>query len=117
MDGHSYMAISHGWSDGLGNEQGNFLPGCQVQGVYFILTAASWTNPVISWTEDGSFKAIDKTTNSWDLRPLVFWIDTLCVPHTKELRNLALQRIYRILTGTLQRFLFSTPSSAIARSP
>lgn len=67
--GMSYVAISHVWSDGLGNVHANALPTCQL--IYL--------RGVVS-------KAIKSNTLSTP-----FWIDTVCCPRfPKESRNLAI---------------------------
>lgn len=58
-DDLSYVAISHVWSDGLGNLERNALPKCQM------LRLSKYVRSL-----DG-----DKTKGI-----LLFWIDTLCVP-------------------------------------
>jgi hypothetical protein len=53
-----YVAISHVWSDGLGNNQRNSLPLCQMLRLQTLA---------------------DNLYGSGD-RPVPFWIDTICVP-------------------------------------
>ena len=66
-----YVAISHVWSDGLGNPHANSLPLCQ------LLRIQGLVNNLYPKT----------TENKW------FWIDTICVPLTRTLRNLAIRRM------------------------
>jgi hypothetical protein len=67
--GMSYVAISHVWSDGLGNVHANELPFCQ------LIYLRGVVNEVIR----------GKTLST------PFWIDTVCCPRfTKEPRNLAI---------------------------
>jgi hypothetical protein len=54
----SYLAISHVWSDGLGNPVSNALPFCQIQRLAKVLQGLP---------RDG------RSTN-------LFWMDTLCIP-------------------------------------
>ena len=54
----TYVAISHVWSDGLGNPSRNSLPMCQI-------------NRIVE-----AIRRIDK----WRKGPIRFWIDTLCCP-------------------------------------
>jgi Heterokaryon incompatibility protein (HET) len=68
-----YVAISHVWKDGLGNPSGNIMHACQITRIQ---------------------KLIDSLYDN--LRPVYFWIDTLCVPvHHKNLRNLAIRSMHK----------------------
>lgn len=69
--GVPYVAISHVWSDGLGNPYQNTLPQCQ------LLQIQDWVNQLY-----------DKS-----LWPVPFWIDTICVPLDREHRSFAIQRM------------------------
>ena len=70
---NDYIAISHVWSDGLGNPYANSLPRCQLDRIQH------------------------QVNQLWDpaIYVIPFWIDTLCVPLHKELRDLAIQRMYK----------------------
>ena len=62
--GIKYIAISHVWSDGMGNPYCNSLPLCQIQALdYFAGKARSC---------------------STDGEPTYFWIDTICVPRAPD---------------------------------
>jgi Heterokaryon incompatibility protein (HET) len=70
--GMAYVAISHVWSDGLGNVDANALPACQV--IYIQDT-------------------VNKALNNGEVL-VPFWIDTLCCPRfPKAARNLAISRM------------------------
>jgi hypothetical protein len=78
VSGQKYVAISHVWSDGLGNTLHNSLPTCQLLRLREITAA------------------IYKTSGSSDSPQSVYpsiWIDTLCVPLEKSARKLALVRL------------------------
>jgi hypothetical protein len=60
-----YVAISHVWSDGLGNVDDNALPSCQLWRLYISLEILQ----------------IDQIKSN---RPIYFWMDTLCVPRTNS---------------------------------
>ncbi|KAJ9602659.1 hypothetical protein H2200_012853 [Cladophialophora chaetospira] len=64
-----YVAISHVWSDGLGNPTNNTLPDCQLR------------------------KLQDYVNGLYPERsqPVCFWIDTICVPREMNLRKRAIQ--------------------------
>jgi hypothetical protein len=71
----SFVAISHVWSDGLGNPQANALPACQILRIAI------------------TFKHYAKTGQFPNIGPgdrLYFWIDTLCVPANSGLKSKAL---------------------------
>ncbi|KAL2039834.1 hypothetical protein N7G274_007235 [Stereocaulon virgatum] len=62
--GIKYVAISHVWSDGMGNPHKNSLPLCQVQALdYFVRKAGA---------------------SSIDSDQAYFWIDTICVPRAPD---------------------------------
>ena len=62
--GIKYVAISHVWSDGMGNPHRNSLPLCQIQALdYFV----------------GKARA-----SPTDRDPAYFWIDTICVPRAPD---------------------------------
>ncbi|PGH18802.1 hypothetical protein AJ79_00215 [Helicocarpus griseus UAMH5409] len=66
-----YVAISHVWSDGLGNANANTLPRCQLrrlQGYVNCLYPKSF-------------------------HPVPFWIDTICVPLERQVRKTAIRRM------------------------
>jgi hypothetical protein len=69
-----YVAISHVWSDGLGNPSANALYCCQLQRIQDMVNGLGSTVP------------------SSD--PIHFWVDTLCVPvHNVEDRRMALSNM------------------------
>jgi hypothetical protein len=85
-----YVAISHVWSDGLGNHKRNSLPFCQMRRLQ---------------------KLVDDLYEPND-RPVPFWIDTICVPLEPLERKAAivgLKRTYEeadkvlVLDSTLQQ--------------
>ena len=79
---NNYVAISHVWSDGLGNPKANSLPRCQLERIQHLV-------------------------NKLDPREtylIPFWIDTICVPLVPELKSLAIinmDKTYRNATDVL----------------
>ena len=69
-----FVAISHVWSDGLGNPHTNSLPSCQ------LLRLQSLVNNLYPNTSE----------QKW------FWIDTLCVPINRSIRNIAIRRMVSV---------------------
>lgn len=76
-----YVAISHVWSDGLGNPHNNSLPRCQLERIQKIVDRLDRSTP------GEQQRAAQGHTP--------FWMDTLCVPLEKEYRKLAIQRMGR----------------------
>lgn len=78
-----YAAISHVWSDGLGNSQGNSMLDCQLRFIRHQLSR------------------LQETTGVATLLP--FWMDTLVIPkgedeESKELRRRSIQQIQDVFT-------------------
>ncbi|KAK5463031.1 hypothetical protein LTS15_002743 [Exophiala xenobiotica] len=71
----SFCAISHVWSDGLGNNETNSLPTCQVRRLYTV------AQEILRRGQGGSGKSC------------LIWIDTLCVPRRQPFRKFAISRI------------------------
>jgi hypothetical protein len=71
-----YVAISHVWSDGLGNLQANALPGCQIRRLSHLSAAA--------------LKYAGVSTKT----PPFFWVDTICCPpEDGEAQDIAISRM------------------------
>jgi hypothetical protein len=70
-----YVAISHVWSDGLGNPKSNSLPKCQLRELRDNVASCLWEQGV----KDG--------------HRVQLWIDTLCVPLDEPLRGRAIELI------------------------
>ena len=76
-EGIKYIAISHVWSDGMGNPHSNSLPLCQIQALDHFVGKA--------------------LINLADGDPAYFWIDTICVPRTPDsLRWSAISRMRHV---------------------
>jgi len=68
--GQRYIAISHVWSDGLGNPSENKIRCCQAKRLGHLVAQLS-----------GVYNQVP------------FWIDTICVPLRESLRNLAIRKM------------------------
>jgi hypothetical protein len=96
--GRRYVAISHVWSDGLGNVRGNSLPLCQLNMLQRQGRDAIDLSPAFLPAADNPIIASATVLQHWagsvaklaDQSTLV-WIDTLCVPRERETRNLAIK--------------------------
>lgn len=85
-----YIAISHVGSAGLGNHYKNSLPFCQVV--------------LLQSLVDDFAKNISGTTNE-----AFFWIDTLCLPTTPELRRAALVQARQIFAKATAVLVLDPP--------
>ncbi|EED13255.1 conserved hypothetical protein [Talaromyces stipitatus ATCC 10500] len=101
-----YVAISHVWSDGLGNENGNTLPHCQIQLLYERARRLATDKEYVPRHTGGPFGQLhtgasrlahfaSSQTRGKDESVLI-WIDTLCIPHQRDVRSLAIQRIREV---------------------
>jgi len=98
-----YVAISHVWSDGLGNTQRNSLPFCQLQ----------------------KLQSLVDVLYAPEHRPVAFWVDTLCVPLEDDVRTRAIRMMgetYKraekvlVLDSSLQRVsLDASPEELMMR--
>ncbi|KAM0501127.1 hypothetical protein D7B24_005548 [Verticillium nonalfalfae] len=119
---NSYIAISHVWSDGLGNPHANTLPLCQLQSLYDRLVDMSWnetlhvlntTGQDIEYngqTEKKIIEGIGKAfkfmapglkrvvdpIREYRKKPLAIWLDTFCVPLGGHNRKLAIANMAKI---------------------
>jgi hypothetical protein len=68
-----YVAISHVWMDGMGNQKGNALPRCQLRRLQ---------------------RLVNSLYGAAQTEPIPFWIDTLCVPREpRESRDKAINKM------------------------
>ncbi|KIW95300.1 uncharacterized protein Z519_03884 [Cladophialophora bantiana CBS 173.52] len=97
-----YVAISHVWSDGLGNPRANTLPICQLKALRTQLQYMILTNPEYFDDIFPEGLHIHKTAR---LERLHFWIDTLCVPvNNLEMRKKAIldmRNVYEAASAVL----------------
>ena len=104
----TYTAISHVWSGGLGNVQGNSLPLCQLQYLdhcvskmprngerglnyqenpfYRDLAGKVWISPL----------GLDNLASSTSRESMLFWIDTLCIPVNSQSSDLRMKAINKM---------------------
>jgi hypothetical protein len=93
--GLKYVAISHVWSDKLGNPLRNGLPRCQLQRLQRLV--------------DALYEPEE--------RPVPFWIDTIsCPTEPEEATDLAIM-LMRKPTPMQIKFCFSTPSYRAGPAP
>ncbi|KAJ5442416.1 hypothetical protein N7445_005423 [Penicillium cf. griseofulvum] len=104
--GRQYLAISHVWSDGLGNTEGNSLPICQMKFLYEQARCVLTGDEYVPRYENGPFGPLHTGTarlahlvSNKALRrdeSVLLWIDTLCIPHQPDVRSLAIQRMREV---------------------
>lgn len=104
-----YVAVSHVWADGLGNPHANSLPHCQLEFIYDHARPLLRKKEYIPHYKEKTFGVLHSgasriahfaatATQRGDDSVLV-WMDTLCIPHQDDVRNLAIQRIRDVYTG------------------
>ncbi|MCJ1459404.1 hypothetical protein MMC28_009782 [Mycoblastus sanguinarius] len=82
--GLTYYALSHVWSDGLGNAQQNSLPACQLRRLHELASALKIPG---NWF----LSQFNRSVHSSSVH---IWIDTLCVPlKPREFRRIAISRM------------------------
>lgn len=104
--GRNYVAISHVWSDGMGNPNGNSLLNCQVRLLYEqarrLVTDKEYiprkVGDPLEHIETGISRlahfAFSQARGKEE--SVLVWIDTLCIPHQRDARSLAIQRIRQV---------------------
>lgn len=85
LPGLKYVAISHVWSDGLGNPRENTLPTCELQNTVGLIRRIYKTS--IDGLETPIFP---------HRAGVYFWMDTLCVPVSNVYRNLRKKAIQQM---------------------
>jgi hypothetical protein len=71
-----FVAISHVWSDGLGNPFGNYLPRCQVEQIQ------QWCDEILPRGLTG--------------QSTLFWMDTLCIPLANPAKRKAIKSMVKV---------------------
>jgi hypothetical protein len=101
IDFCTYFALSHVWTDGLGNHEQNTLPTCQIRRLAAFLHSAGDT-------EFGREMKPETDPSRPDRRVTVdFWLDTLCIPvqpQFQEHRDRCIGQmhsIYRMAIGVI----------------
>jgi hypothetical protein len=121
--GMQYIALSHVWSDGMGNISSNSLPQCQVSKLKTALfeidsLTGTWLSSLNTFHLNNSWKQLMG-------RSPYFWLDTLCIPvgqQYKAQRKRAITmmgQIYNkaqralVLDAELQQLSTTSPSNEI----
>ena len=89
--GQDYVAISHVWSDGLGNVQDSSLPICQISRISKLVQKLyDEAQPLL--VPATLFGILQKSRHE----QVPFWIDTVCVPQGGRLKQKALAQMAQI---------------------
>lgn len=125
-DGNTpYVAISHVWSDGLGNPKTNSLPMCQIEQLIDLLQTLR------KFTHKTPTKWHQRFLTSWrilepclgprrkkKLRQLHFWIDTMCIPVGNEsLRAKAIDHIAAIFLAAQHVLILDKDLESVSLRP
>ena len=105
-----YVAISHVWSGGLGNQTALTLPTCQLHRICKLLLPLTqpparnierrWYN-ALKLRLPTSEKDAERMSNS-SAETCLFWMDTLCLPKERPQRDLAIGQMTRVYAGAHQ---------------
>ncbi|KAJ5702865.1 hypothetical protein N7488_010413 [Penicillium malachiteum] len=116
--GKRYVSISHVWSDGLGNTKGNSLPSCQLQILFekasLLLNDKEYVpryEGVYGPLHTGTARLAHFAGNSamFNKKETVhLWIDTLCIPHRRDVRKLAIQRIREVYLNAYRTMILDS---------
>ncbi|PMD57993.1 uncharacterized protein K444DRAFT_631468 [Hyaloscypha bicolor E] len=99
-----YTAISHVWSDGLGNKCTNSLPTCQLEWITGCLSSLGGSSPKVIHYFSGTGFRVDKdsigetkTIMGGSSNSPLFWMDTLCIPAKEmgrdDLKTIAINKM------------------------
>ncbi|RDW63319.1 hypothetical protein BP6252_10864 [Coleophoma cylindrospora] len=84
VPGTPYTALSHVWSDGLGDEKGNKIASCQYDRILALLDDLWVFDTQNSMTVSNTDTSEAEAEREWST---LFWLDTLCVPHAPKEPN------------------------------
>ncbi|RYP48891.1 hypothetical protein DL768_005315 [Monosporascus sp. mg162] len=124
----TYTAVSHVWSDGLGNPDQNALPLCQllllrekIRKTYSAEQSPfhdgrTWSSTLMSTFQFEVTKTLrpGRPHNSFDRRRIYFWMDTLCIPvcpesqtndGSRRLRFRAIKQITPVFVGAFNTLI------------
>ena len=82
----SFIAFSHVWSEGLGNDTANALCRCQF---YSIVEEAQRLREQLDAGSASDASAFSRSQK----KPILLWLDTMCIPLEKNARKLAIGHI------------------------
>jgi len=95
-----YTAISHVWSDGMGNVQANALLHCQLQYISKCVSQLPTGPDRGIYYEHGSFlitrMSLDGSSSSKSYNGRLVWMDTLCIPVDEQYAHLRVKAINKM---------------------
>ena len=91
---YPYIAISHVWSQGLGNPTENKLPLCQLFRLHDML-GAGW-NPLQPFGKTPEHYMVGLPVHEDKKKIRLLWMDTLCVPVGSPVRRKAIQMMKKV---------------------
>lgn len=92
VDQTSYVAISHVWSDRLGNLRENALPACQLRQIQDLVNSLYPSR----------------------MSDIPFWIDTICVPREHTTRGLAIQSMRHVYQRAEKVLVFDSSLKSLS---
>ncbi|KAF8533895.1 hypothetical protein BDD12DRAFT_944862 [Trichophaea hybrida] len=104
-----YLAISHVWSDGMGNQKDNKLPQCQLESIHNMINSL-YSEQRQGQHEEHLSDPQQPVEQSTDLDKSVgFWMDTLCIP-VSESPQLASDRAQNLRKDAIakMRYIYET---------
>ncbi|KAL3462361.1 hypothetical protein BJX64DRAFT_259377 [Aspergillus heterothallicus] len=117
-----YVAVSHVWADGLGNPFANSLPTCQIALLYERARLLLTDKEYVPRYENGPFGSLHTGAARFSHfvgsrhgdNSVLIWIDTVCIPHEREARGLAIQRIRDVYVGAYRTMLLDSEIRQVA---
>jgi hypothetical protein len=99
----TYTAISHVWSDGLGNPNSNKLNFCKLSNIRDVLIENAASRAAKMPYVERVFRTIARfILDPMSNKRLYFWLDTFCIPVSSsrpELKRLAIRHITPVFQG------------------
>lgn len=134
----AYTAISHVWSDGMGNPQSNSLPECQLLRLRKLI-CDSYDPKKSPFYDDSSFSSraaaiiaarVSRAMHAepygkLDKQRVYFWMDTLCIPiltgsgsqqRNKDLKFMAMKHLTPIFAGATNTLVLEKGLQAVGLS-
>lgn len=117
--GMEYAAVSHVWTDGIGNPEENSMLRCQLEYLRRQFNEAWWRIDVQGGrTRRGDDHSLDLVES----RPLTFWIDTLAVPahpdnaFQRDAHAMAIKKIHETFTNASYTIILDSGIAGMERS-
>ena len=102
---HEYYAISHVWSEGLGNKDANAIYRCQLRD---IMEQVRQTRQSQHYTD----QAPNSLAHAQD--PVYIWLDTLCVPPSNNVRGASAMSSKKLAIQRMD-WIFAAATSVVIR--